>query len=357
MSAEPLAPTAAMEGKGAYNRYAKLQASGAALAMACWTDAVQRVALTDPARPLVIADYGSSQGHNSFAPIGTAISGLRSRVGAERPILVYHIDLPANDFNALFAALRNDPERYTAHDARVFPCAIGCSFYDSVLPPDYVDLAWSAYAAQWLSRVPCAIPGHFFPNKAEAETRTEFKRQRALDWERFLSLRAQELRPGGRLVVALPMLNQAEETGIDEIMDQANEVITDMVEDRALSSVERARMVVGVVAQQRLDMLAPFASAGQFCGLRVEHCETQEVIDPAWREYERDGDREALARAQARFVRSAFAPTLALALDDSDRPLRLNIFSERLEQGLTARRVRCPAPIRSHVGTIVLAKQ
>jgi hypothetical protein len=346
-----------MESKGAYNRDAKLQASGAALAMARWTEAVEQVALGDADRPIVIADYGSSQGRNSFVAIETAVNRLRSRVRAERPILVYHIDLPANDFNALFAALDSDPARYTSHDARVFPCAVGRSFYDRVLPLDFVDLGWSAYAAQWLSRVPRVIPGHFFPNRAGAETRAEFKRQRALDWERFLRLRALELRRGGRLLVVVPLLNEAGEAGIDEIMDQTNEVISDMIKEGAITSGERERMVVGVVAPQRHEMLAPFASSGQFCGLRVEHCETHEVTDPAWLEYERDGDREALARAQARFVRSAFAPTLALALDDSQRSLRLSAFSDRLESGLSARRARCPAPIHTAAGTIVLVKQ
>jgi hypothetical protein len=350
-------PTGATESKGAYNRDAKLQASGAALAMARWKEAVEQVALSDTDRPIVIADYGSSQGRNSFAPIETAIGRLRSQVGVERPILVYHVDLPANDFNALFAALDSDPARYTSHDARVFPCAIGRSFYERVLPPDHVDLGWSAYAAHWLSRIPCEIPGHFFANRANAETRAEFKRQKALDWEEFLRLRAVELRRGGRLLVVLPLLNDAGEAGIDEVMDQTNEVIIDMVKEGTLTSAERARMVVGVVAPQRHEMLAPFASSGQFCGLRVEHCETHEVIDPAWLEYERVGNQEILARAQARFVRSAFAPTLGLALDSSERSPSLSTFSERLEQGLSARRARCPAPIHTYAGTIVLVRE
>lgn len=50
-------------------------------------------------RPVVIADYGSSQGKNSLAPMGVAI--LRERVGPSRPTLVFHIDAPSKQTHFL----------------------------------------------------------------------------------------------------------------------------------------------------------------------------------------------------------------------------------------------------------------
>ena len=73
-------------------------------------------------------------------------------------------------------------------------------------PPNYVDLAWSSYAAVWLSQIPRQSPDHFFIPYSTGAVRADFDRQAALEWEAFLSLRAAELRPGGRLVVALPSL-------------------------------------------------------------------------------------------------------------------------------------------------------
>ena len=49
----------------------------------------------------MIADYGSSQGKNSLAPMGIAIGNLRPRLGPNRPIFVFHVDQPSNDFNTL----------------------------------------------------------------------------------------------------------------------------------------------------------------------------------------------------------------------------------------------------------------
>ena len=55
-------------------------------------------------------------------------------------------------------------------------------------------------------QIPRQSPDHFFIPYSTGAVRADFDRQAALDWEAFLSLRAAELRPGGRLVVALPSL-------------------------------------------------------------------------------------------------------------------------------------------------------
>jgi S-adenosylmethionine-dependent carboxyl methyltransferase len=91
-----------------------------------------------------------------------AITVLRERIGRERPIIVYHTDLPGNDFSTLIGLIDSDPESYGRDDPAVFPFAMGRSFYRSVFPPAHVDLGWSSYAAVWLSQIPRQIPDHFF---------------------------------------------------------------------------------------------------------------------------------------------------------------------------------------------------
>jgi hypothetical protein len=199
-------PVSAMEGKGFYNENAAIPTAGGALALPLFEQAARLIHLDLDDRPIVIADYGSSQGKNSLAPMRAAIAVLRSRVGPERPILVYHTDLPDNDFDTLFEVLGNNSDSHVEQGQNVFPSAIGRSFYQSVLPPSHVDLAWSSYAAHWLSQIPRQIPNHFFIPCSTGAVRAVFERQAALDWEAFLSLRAIELRPSGRMVVVLPSL-------------------------------------------------------------------------------------------------------------------------------------------------------
>jgi hypothetical protein len=346
-----------MEGKGAYNRYAKLPACGAALALPLLEKAAQGIRLDPGEQPLVIADYGSSQGKNSLAPLRVAIQALRSRLGPERPILAYHIDQPSNDFNSLFEVLDADPDRYVLGEPKVFPNAIGRSFYGPVLPADYVHLGWSSYAAVWLSQVPGLIPGHFIAFRSPGAPLAEFARQAAKDWEAFVSFRALELRPGGRLVVVLPALDDGGTSGLEGLVDHANEVLAEMVDKGLLLAEERARMALGSYLRRKKDLLAPFVCDGQFQQLVVEECQLSMLKDAAWADYQRDGDKEALATKHARFFRSIFVPSLASALRYAGDAEACRNFADQMENGLKQRLVRQPATMHSFVSTILLAKQ
>jgi hypothetical protein len=357
MSGDSRPPVSVMEGKGFYNRNASIPAAGGLLALPLLEQAARLIHLDSGERPIVIADYGSSEGKNSLAPMRAAIAVLRARAGLERPIFVYHTDLPANDFNTLFEVLESDPDSYVRGERNVFPSVIGRSFYQSVLPPSYVDLSWSSYAAVWLSRVPCQIPDHFFIPCSTGAVRAEFERQAALDWETFLSLRATELRPGGRLVVALPSLADDGSIALAAIMDDANAVLSELVSAGLITAEERGRMTLASCPRRQRDLLAPFAGQGQFKGLTVERCATSVGADTAWAEYELDKDAEALARKRALFFRAIFVPSLAQALRTSRGAEERQAFGAALEAGLRRRLVGYPTRVDHLVGMIVLAKQ
>src|SRR5690242_18076365 len=85
-----------MEGGGAYNRSSRVQAAGLLPALALFEQAARTVTLTSPPPPVMIADYGSSEGHNSLLPVAAALGAVRERVGPERAICVVHTNLPDN---------------------------------------------------------------------------------------------------------------------------------------------------------------------------------------------------------------------------------------------------------------------
>src|SRR5260370_13897649 len=198
-----------MEGGGSYNRHAGIPAGGGLLALPFLEQAARNVTLEGGEKPVVMADYGCWQAKNSVTPMRTAIKALRKRLGSDRAMSIVHVDQAANDFNTLFEVLQSDPERYRVDDPAIFSSAIGRSFYEPVFPREHVHLGWSSYAAVWLSRIPMLIPGHFVVLASNGDVRAAFQRQAANDWKLFLSLRASELKPGARLVVVLPGLNDA----------------------------------------------------------------------------------------------------------------------------------------------------
>jgi hypothetical protein len=185
MQNESISLHGVMEAKGSYNRNARIPAGGAALALQLLQEAVERMRFGDRDSPVMVGDYGSSQGKNSLPPIHVVIIYLRERVRSGKPIFVFHIDQPTNDFNTLFEVLDKDPDRYTRDEPNVFPCAIGRSFYEQVLPSESVHPAWSSYAAVWLSRIPGPIPGHFVAHMAAGAAHAVFEHQAARDWETF----------------------------------------------------------------------------------------------------------------------------------------------------------------------------
>jgi SAM dependent carboxyl methyltransferase len=354
MSAVAISTHGVMEGGGSYNQHAEVPAGGGNLALPCLEDAARSLAVRPGNDPLVIADYGSSQGKNSLAPMRAAIRCLRTRVGSERPIIVVHVDQHANDFNTLFDVLHADPERYSMEDPSVFPSAIGRSFYEDVFPRGQVDLGWCSYAAVWLSRVPALIPGHFVSLASTGEVRAAFDRQASDDWRLFLSLRARELRPGGRLVVVLPGLSDAGASGFEPLFNCANAVLAQLVHEQVICEDERKRMVLGAYPRRRAQLLEPFSPDGQFQSLSVEHCDLFDLADAAWADYQLDGNVQVLVSRHAAFFRAIFVPSLSSAISDAGRR---QAFAECVERKL--KQVLCErlAPFHSFVQVMVLAKQ
>ena len=355
MTMDSQRPLAAMEGKGAYNRHSLIPSAGGALALPHLGRAIAETPLGSGDDAIVIADYGSSQGLNSLAPMRLAVDAIRARAGADRPILVFHNDQPANDFNSLFDVLDKSPDCYCRGDNNVFPCAIGRSFYESVLPADSVHLGWSSYAAMWISRIPTLIPDHFIFARTTGEVRAAWARQGAEDWETFLSLRARELKPGGRLVISTPGADEDGRSVFDPIMDHANAEHTTMVEEGAITADERARMALNVWPRRRAELVAPFADDGRFGSLVLKESETCVLKDPAWDAYEANGDKDALATKRALFFRSVFSPTLASSLDKTGAGAE-SAFADRLTLGLKRRLGPDPAPMNSLVQVVVVAK-
>ena len=98
---------------------------------------------------------------------------------------------------------------------------------------------------------------------------------------------------------------------------------------------------------------------GKFQQLNVEDFAMSEVRDAVWEQYDRDGDKGALATKHALFFRSIFVPSLACALSparDTNGEVH-GAFADQLEQRLKRRLASRPLEMLSFVQTLVLAKR
>jgi SAM dependent carboxyl methyltransferase len=349
---------AAMEGQGRYNRSSQVQASGSSPAVSMLECAAREVPLPDEHLPIVIADYGSSQGHNSLAPVGAAIDLLRERAGRERAISVVHVDMPGNDFSALFETLRSDPQSYLKRGAAIFASAVGRSFYEQVLPDETITLGWSSWAVQWLSRAPGVIPDQVqVALSSDAEIKNAFRRQAAEDWRQFLVVRGRELCAGGQLVVLTMAADEHGEFGYRALLQAMYTSLAEMVESGFLSEEELRRMVIPTVGRSREEFLVPFGATGSFAGLRMEEAEVFLGEDHIWADYQRDGDGISFGARWAAFSRASVFPTLAEALKSDGDQGKSGAFITRLETMTAAQLAQRPERMLIPLAKVRLVKR
>ena len=342
----------------AYPQSSRLQAAGLARAVALFERAAEQVLLPKPPQPIVIADYGAANGHNSLKPMSAAMALLRRRTHHDHAILVVHTDIPDNDFTALFQTMSEDPESYLHSDPATFTSAIGRSFYDQIVPSKTVNLGWSSWATQWLSRIPCELPDHVhvaYTNDDAA--RAAYAHQAALDWHNFVAFRGRDLAPEGRLVV-LTLAADADGTpGFPTLLAAIVAALDDQVHDGLLRRDELRRMTIASFARNEKDFRAPFAPSGRFEGLTIEHLEMFSAEDRFWSRFKSDDDAGAFGAQWAAFARVALFPALVRGLDGGVDDPRATEFVERLENAVATRLSRAPEPMRIPLALLVLVKR
>lgn len=343
-------------GSSGYSAASRLQAAGLRPAIALFEQAAAVVPLPrSTSQPIVIADYGAATGHNSLLPIGSAIAALRRRTRAEHCVLVTHTDVADNDFTAMFRTLTDDPDSYLRKDAAVFTSAVGRSFYQQILPSNSVNLGWSSWAIQWLSRTPVPVPDHLhIAYSADDAVRSAYGRQAAHDWHEFIAYRGRELCPGGRMVVMTMALGDDGEFGFEPLLSAMTDTLAELVGAGLLTAEDLRGVTIPTVARRRADFFAPFAPSGRFERLEIEHLEVFDGEDRYFADYRKDHDAKAFGARWAQFARASVFPAMAATLP---QPSRHPQVFDRLEAGIAARLAAAPQPTRIPLAHLVLHKR
>lgn len=341
-----------------YTEASRLRAAGLAQAIAVFERAAEQVALPKPPQPIVIADYGAANGHNSLRPLSAGIAVLRRRTRHDHAILVAHTDVPGNDFAALFETVADDPESYLHSDTATFTSAVGRSFYDQIVPSKTVNLGWTSWATHWLRRTPCEVHDHVHVSRTKDDAvQAAYADQAALDWHNFVAFRGRELAPEGRLVALMLAADEDGTAGFAPLLDAIVAALADQVRDGLLHSDEVRRMTIPTFARAEKDFRAPFAPKGRFEGLMIEHLEMFNAEDRFWARYQLDHDAEAFGAQWAAFARSALFGSLLTALDGGIRDERATRFAEQLERAVAERLSSAPEPMRIPQALVVLVKR
>ncbi|CAN6287735.1 unnamed protein product [Urochloa humidicola] len=170
---------------------------------------------------LRVADLGCSSGPNALALASAAVDAVRRRQPPEpgrrcREICVFLNDLPNNDFNTVFKDVPPFLREHgnvveTAGAPLVMVFGAPGSFYGRLFPAETLHLVCSNFSLHWLSQVPQELVDGELVNKGSVcagrtsspAVAAAYARQFDHDFERFLSARAEEVVPGGWMVLSL----------------------------------------------------------------------------------------------------------------------------------------------------------
>lgn len=306
--------TSGMVGGGFYDAHSSFQAAVADEGAGLLAAAVAAVAL--PADGcFLVADYGCAEGKNSIATVGRALDRLSVRADLE--LMVLHNDLPSNDFSRLIANLEL-PGSYLARRPQTRVLLAPRSFFERVTATASVDLGTCSSAAHWLSRQPegLDIPTNLYRSDAPPAELATILAQAASDWLAFLAARAEEMRPGGVLLVQMlgadgrtdPVRVSA--AGLLKLM---NECLIDMVRTGDIPADVYACFCFPVVPRTIEEATAPIRGvlAEEF---ELLHTGLTPVASPYEQALERTGDVAAFARAYVAFTRAFSESTLTSAL-------------------------------------------
>ena len=154
-------------------------------------------------KSLNAVEFGCATGTSSLLPI----DAIRKAVGPTTDVNIVMNDLPLNDWGELSKTISTNCPPQVSFDIS------SQSMYDDIVAPTQsVDLAYSCFAQHWLSGgVPCHLPaetGAIWGNQmSSVPGGTDIQRIWAessrKDWERFLELRANEVRIGGIVVLLI----------------------------------------------------------------------------------------------------------------------------------------------------------
>ncbi|KAK6498005.1 hypothetical protein TWF506_004249 [Arthrobotrys conoides] len=185
----PQCNSIAMAGGNTYNENCQQQTDVLTAALPLFDD-------IDLGTNVTIADYGCSQGSNSMIMMQHVLNRLPPSSAAS---LIFE-DLPSNEFSSLIKLL---PQLYGSNPSlKIYTSLIPRSFYEPVVAPGTVDVGFASCTLHWLKRMPMPKPSNETVLEYYAKRPDRNAPAAKEDLREFLTLRGDEIKRGGYLVIS-----------------------------------------------------------------------------------------------------------------------------------------------------------
>ncbi|KAK6120547.1 hypothetical protein DH2020_045713 [Rehmannia glutinosa] len=199
------------DGTYSYTNNSQFQKQGSDLAKGMIKEAITEKLDTEISGTFQIVDFGCSVGPNTFFATENMIEAVKNKCilqGLDSKNMEFQVsfnDHTENDFNTLFASLPLDRQYHAA--------GVPGSFYRRLFPRASINLAYSSYALQWLSKMPDEVSdrksaawneGKIHYSGSPTEVVDAYADQFEKDMGVFISARAEEILSGGLMVLIMP---------------------------------------------------------------------------------------------------------------------------------------------------------
>jgi SAM dependent carboxyl methyltransferase len=323
-----------MASGGVYDHHSEYQLRGAISEIGLVESLAAALAPREERDGLVIADYGCAQGRVTNVLIKRAIERIRASY-PEIPLSVLHNDLLSNDWTTFLSHLRASDSYLSTPGGPITPLVSAISFYEPVTPPRIVDLGLSFAAAQWLaSPGPTTGGTALYFDQLEGATREKMAEQADADWTRFLHRRAEELVPGGQLVVNLMGIPDGGTAAGHDVWGLVRVICVELADEGLLDPDRLDEYVIPIYERTVEEVRRPF-SEGIGERLELRKVQIAPVENPSAAAYRESGDATAFARDFTAFFRAFSEPSLKTglaagddAIDDLYRHLRSRLEDE-----------------------------
>ena len=315
--------TTGMKGDGWYDRHSSPQMAAIDAVLPWLLEAVGNLRLGSKPGPVVIADFGCSEGRNSIAATKRIIEAVGDRHG--RSIQTIHSDLPTNNFNQLFANLHPGGNSvFAAPD--VFSAAVSGSMFDQLLPSNSVAVASTFNAIGFLNQRPATpVPDYILPMgpgrprpgvDVSPEARQAYAAQARDDLVRFYEARAAEMITGGKLLVA-SFGSSERHRACDGIYDVVNDALLDLVANNRLRREAYERLVLPIYFRSVQELIEPVAndSFALSTFFQLDKSDTIEVAVPFNERFQASADVFAYAKEYTNFIRAFTEPIIRMTFE------------------------------------------
>ncbi|KAL1226062.1 putative S-adenosylmethionine-dependent methyltransferase [Cardamine amara subsp. amara] len=217
---------------------------------------------------LRIADFGCATGPNTFHIVENIIDSVKSTHVKENNVVplefqVFFNDQPNNDFSTLFRTQSPSSER------EYFSAGVPGSFYDRVLPRNSIHIGHTSYTTHWLSKVPEHVcdkkslawnKNYIQCNNLLEEVTRAYQVQFKKDMKVFVEARAEEIVPGGLMIV----LGQCLLDGVP-LFKTWQGIVVDMIGDCLMDMAKE-----GLTSEEKIELFSFPVYFPQFTELEKE---------------------------------------------------------------------------------------